>query len=145
MVIKFMKLLLIIISACSFIQQNEINEAEVKKELISFLKSEKEIHDNNTGIYLRSLVDYEPFNGNKGIFKFGVLGSHHLEYIVFINDNNLDIITNYDVTSILPRLNQWVQQSELSEREKLTLLRNVSTLLVRRYEAISTIPEEIEY
>lgn len=142
-----MILSILLTMVCSFIQQSGIPENQIKKDLIDFLKSEKEIINDHTDIYLLNLVNYEPYYGEKGIFKFGVLGSHHLEYLVFINDDDIEIISNYSIDSFLPKLNRRIQKSKISEAEKLNLLKNIASLLKRRYESIQdrTIPEDIKY
>jgi hypothetical protein len=72
-------LIVLNVSCYSYSQSTLPTEQELKIELKEYLETEKEISDGDSSvIYAVNLLDYDPYQQEVGICKFGLLGAHYL-------------------------------------------------------------------
>jgi hypothetical protein len=140
---------LILFTCKSNAQQKHLPSTEdLGKSLRSFMEAQKELDtEDQAVIYVINLLDYQEYKQGIGICKFGVLGSHHLPFLVLISEKDVKIVRDYKVTSILEVVKTFMSEhKEYTEVEKSLLLKNVADVLYSRMKMIedSSINEEIE-
>lgn len=95
------------------------------------------------------MLGNEEYEQNAGIFRFSVLGSHHLQYLVLITEEGISIINDYETENILRVFLDFITSSNerFKESEKVEMLKNVSHVLKSRMDLIerSSISEDVEY
>ncbi len=143
-------LCLVLFSCQSFAQKGEpITVEKLKKELRSYLESEKQLNDSDSAIiYVVDLADYQEYKQGKGICKFGVLGSNQLPFLVLVSETEIQIIRDYKTKIVLESFAEFIQDQDkyYTEIQKSLLLKNVSDVLYSRVKMIedSSIKEDID-
>jgi hypothetical protein len=131
-------------------QDKNLSEDELKKELKSYLQTQNELSEGDSAIiYVVDLLNFDEYNGETGIYKFGVLGPHYLPYIVYVADNQFSILKDYKIVSVVGLFENFIQSNErrYTETQKVQLLKNVSGVLYTRMKMIeeSSVDEDIDY
>ncbi len=138
------------ISCRSSGQNNNLSGDKLKGELKSYLESENKLSlDDSVIIYVVDLLNFKEYEKVDGVYKFGVLGSHYLPYIVYVTEDRFDILKDYKIISVLESFIKFIQSNDkrYTEIQKAQLLKNVSEVLYTRMKMIdeSSIEEEIDY
>jgi len=149
---KIIFLLLVILgySYQSSGQNKKLPEDELKKELKLYLRNQNELtEEDSVIIYIVDLLDFHEYNGETGIYKFGVIGPHFLPYLVFVKDNKFRIIKDYRTISVIRSFEKFIKIKEwrLTEIQKTQLLKNLAGVLYNRMKMIedNSIGEDIEF
>lgn len=138
-------------SSNSFGQKNEvITVEELKSKIRAYLENEKQLNFGESAIlYVVSILDSQDFSGETGVYKFGVLGSHQLPYIVLVSESEIIIICDYRTSEVLRSYIDFIKKHKdfYTEYEKYLLLNKISDLLLSRIRILDsgTIPEEIYF
>lgn len=129
-------------------QEHALSADNIKKDLRSFLETQKELNTGDQAvIYVINLLDYQEYKQGTAICKFGVLGSHHLPFLVLIVEKEVKIVRDYKIISILEVVKTFMgDRKEYTEIEKSVLLKNVADVLYSRMKMVddSSISEDID-
>lgn len=130
-------------------QKNNLSEDELKKGLKSYLQAQNQLSANDSAIiYVVNLLNFDEYNEDTGIYKFGILGPHYLPHIVYVENDQFDILKNYKTISVAGSFKEFIQSNEkrYTEIQKAQLLKNVSEVLYTRMKMIkeSSIDEDID-
>lgn len=139
-------LLLIVSVSCSGQSSKEkvCNESNLKECLIDFLISMKETTDkkDQSILFLVDLGDKDRSNLFKtseltlkpSIYTFGLLGPHFNNFLMLYQPNQVTIVSDYSLNSVMINLNNFleVNTSKLNEEQKVELAINTLQILSLR-------------
>lgn len=129
-----MKKQFLILSVLFLFSCSSANSQNYTNQLRSFLEN---LQDNSDvyikgNLYIIHLLDYEKFdNKRKGIYKFGIIGSHEKPFLAFFDGNEMLVEKEYKTFELIDRSISFIRkyESEISELEKATYLENISFVI----------------
>lgn len=128
--------------------QSHSPKLQLKKQLHKFLVEKKEIaQTDTTGIYIVNTLDFNKYVGETGVYKFGILGPHYLPYLVFVENNEFQIIKEYKVTEVLKATSDFLSRNKYQDESKnVVLVENIVGVLSQRQSILKeqTIKEIIK-
>ena len=99
-------------SCNSFGQKNAVTTVEkLKSDLRAYLENEKQLNVGESAIiYVVRILDFQDYIGETGVYKFGILGSHQLPYIVFVSGKEVNIIRDYRASKVLKSYTDFIKK-----------------------------------
>ncbi len=132
------------IGAC----QSQTPKLQLKKQLHKFLVDKKEIaQTDTTGIYIVNTLDFSKYAGETGVYKFGIQGPHYVPYLVFVENNEFQIVKDYKVTEVLKVISEFLSRNKYQDESKnVVLVENIVGVLSQRQSILKeqTIKEIIK-